>query len=457
MILQKIWKGIAMAFTLSLSSLHKKLRMHITQLKQSSVARNFMIYSFGSIILRSVSILLAPITLTLLSPSDYGLLALVNSCTNVLVAFTGFGLRQVFGIEYFHCSGDARKRMGNEIIVIYLALSLPVFALLYWHIPTINAYIFFNNASSTLIKISLFFCFIYFFVELFYQILQVQGKALALTTLQIAVAMLTIACNIISLYWFKWGVSGMMLGYVLGMLIVCAAGLYAYMQQDCVAYINVRESLRKTKYYLHIGLPFIPTIICNWVLATGNRWLLARYATLHDVGIYSLADTVSSLFQMLVLFPMLGSYVPHVFKKFAANPYDLASVEHWNRQNMYVSMLAMTALVTLGYFCFKPCMLWLLPKKFHAALDYVLPILLGNIFWMGTYFAVCLVQYKKKAYFIAATLITASCVNVLGNIILIPRLGLYGCTLATMAAYGTYFGLLVWYGGRLMRETIRST
>lgn len=155
---------------LQLSNIKKKIALHYATLANSPVIKNFFIYSFGSVVLKSISILLAPITLTILNPTDYGLLSLFNSFTNILVVFAGLGLRQAFSIEFFHHDAVSRKTIINDIIGIYLVASLPIYLLLLNSFPLINSYIFINNATNNLITASLMFCFMHFFVELFYQV-----------------------------------------------------------------------------------------------------------------------------------------------------------------------------------------------------------------------------------------------------------------------------------------------
>jgi len=421
-------------------------------LSNSTLVKNFFIYSFGAIILRGVTVFLAPLMMRILTPSDYGLLSLVNSFTNILVVFAGFGLRQVFSIEYFHCDSNQRKLMINDVITIYLAFSSPIFLLLFLNKDLINHYIFLNSATSTLITISLIYCFTHFFVELFYQLLRYQQKAFALTILQTSIAFITILINFTFVYYFRWGVSGLMLGYLLGMLIAFGKGLYAYAKEKCFLEINVKESLSRAMPYLKLGFPFIPAILCNWVLSSGDKWILARYASLHDVGIYTIADMFGLLYQMIILYALRSSYTPHLMRKYATNQDDLKSVERWNQKNMWVSMIGMASLITAGYLIGKPILYWILPLKYHEAINYIWLVLMGYIFLMGTGFANTLIQFHKKTYFLAFALFVPAMLNIGLNIVLIPYFNIYGCVCATLASYIVYFLLTLWYNHRLQRS-----
>ncbi|PKN03718.1 hypothetical protein CVU75_00790 [Candidatus Dependentiae bacterium HGW-Dependentiae-1] len=441
----------------------------------SPVIKNFLIYSSGTVILKSISLILMPFVLHILPPAQYGLLALAMSFTNILVIISGLGLRQTFGIEFFHGDSAARRNMANDIIVLYLAINIPLLLLVLLNLPLLNTYLFLGTASTTLMVLCLIYCFLQFFTELFYQLLRYQCKAFTLTLLQIGTALATITLNLFFLYHFPWGTSGMLLGYVLGTLITFFVALRAYLKSGCLPYntwaqtthlfscaylakhvrlLRTNHTLQKGFYYLRLSLPFIPGMLFNWVLVAGNRWLLARYGTLHDVGIYSLADTFGQLYYTLILYPMAGSYLPHLMHQFVQNKNDIASIEQQNRRTMYLSMLGMALLITAGYLIGKPILYWILPVKYQEAIGYVWLILMGQIFLMGTYFTSALVQFHKKTTFLAASLFVPALINVSLSMLLITPLGIYGCVLATLVAYVFYFGNMLWYNNKLLAKMI---
>jgi O-antigen/teichoic acid export membrane protein len=438
-----------------LISVRKKILALLGLFTYSDLIKNFLIYSFGSIILRSISILLAPITLTLLSPSDYGLLSLVMSFTNIFVVFLGLGLRQVFSIEFFHHDEVGQKKIINDILAIYAVVSVPLIILMLFNLPSINSYIFMGAANNILISISLLFCFLYFFVELFYQVLQYQSKALQLTLLQTSIALITISCNLLFLYIFRYGVEGLMIGYIIGMIIVFFIALYNYIKNNYWNTFQFKKNIAKTSYYLKLGFPFMPSILFGWILSSGNRWFLARYASLHDVGIYALADTFSSLYQMIILYPMSGAYLPYLFKKYADNKHDLINVETWNKKNMHISMLCMAILITLGYIACKPLAYKILPIKYYDAINYVWLILISNIFLMGTYFASSFIQYHKKTYFLAFALCIPALINIMLNFLLVKFFAIYGCVIASLFSYISYFMITLFYNNYLCKKIMK--
>jgi len=406
---------------------------------QSPIVKNFLISSFGSFLMRSIGILLAPITMKILNPSDYGIIALSNSFVGIVAAFISLGMRRAFTIEYFHCNTIARKILINGMISLYMLVATPFIVFLVVYPSIIKTAVFANQAPTIIVVLSLVHSYLYFFVEFFYQLLTYRAEILKMTIIQTSVALFTIALNITFLVWFKWGAVSIIAGQVIGLIIVCLIGMRSYFQTSCHQYIKIKNALKKYKGYLKYGLPFVPGALCSWIFDSSDRWVLAHYATIHDVGIYSLASVFGQLFQILILIPMERAYIPAVMKKFSEHKDDLLSVERWNRKMMVSSMIGLGIIISVGYVVCKPILYYILPLRYQPAIKYIWMILMGYIFLLGERFANIFIVFKKKIAFQAASFIVPSMLNLSLNLILVPHFGITGCVIATMLASASHF------------------
>jgi len=419
------------------------------------IIKNFFVYASSACMLRSITIITAPITMSMVAPTEYALLALLNSFISVACIIGGCGLRQALSLEYFHGEPAARKRLINDILVTYIIFALPLgIGSVFLH-SAINHYFFMNMLPAYVIVSSLGIIFIYFFVELTYQLLHYEGKAWTLTLLQTAVALITIMTNLLLLCYVRLGVASMIIGQLVGMLYLGTASLYyRYVLPSTKLTMPSWQSLTR---YLRAGLPFIPGMLCAWLLAAGDRWVLMRYATLHDVGIYSVADTFGQLFQMIILVPFSNAYLPALMKKFAHHAHssqDLMRVEHENRTIMWCVVAGSLFMAASGYYLSKPLCYWLLPKAYQEAIPHIGLLLVGYIFLLASYFPATLIQFHKKSYFLALALGAPALFNVLLNVALVPAWGISGCVLATVISYGLYWAIMLMYNHYLAKEII---
>jgi O-antigen/teichoic acid export membrane protein len=421
----------------------------------TSIIKKFVTFACGSFFTRSITLLFAPITMQLLTPTDYGLLALTNSFISILTALLGLGLRQMLPLHYFSISSNERVYIIIDIICIYLIISIPTLCLFSCNLNLLNEYLFLGQASKKLLFLSLFISFIYFFVELFYQLLQYQQEAWHLTKVQAIITIVTISCNLIFLCIFNLGIYSIFIGQAIGMTLVCFICVKEALRYDYKQYLNMDRSLQAMKLYLSRGLPFIPSMLFGLLLASGDRWVLARLSTMHNVGIYSVANTLAQLANMIIFYAITGSYMPHMLNSFALNSTEIKKLERQNKIAMWASMGTSFILISLGFASSKWLLYFFIPKAFQASIGYMYLLLLGSIFLLGTQFLNCLIQFKKKSLFLGLILCLPASLNVILNIILIPYLELYGCVLATLISYISYFAITYLYNVRLLKDDVR--
>ncbi|MCL4361609.1 oligosaccharide flippase family protein [Candidatus Dependentiae bacterium] len=415
------------------------------------IIKNFFIYSGGAMLVKALSALSIPFTLAFLSTTEYGLLSIVNNFTNILSILIGFGLRQVFWIEYFHCEKNQIKKMINDLIFLYLIIDIPIFFFLLANIKIINKYIFFNFADPSLIICTLAIVFFSFFNEFFYQALKYQQSARLYTILQITNSVISILLSFFLIVYFKLSVLGVVVANLIGILPIIFIGFYLYLKKNCHNKFSFPET-NQMKNYLKTGLTFIPSMIFAWLMSSSDRFILAKLSSLSDVGIYSLADSFGQLYYLIILQPLSGSYLPDLYEQFANNKNNILDVEKYNKKIMFYSMLIMFVLITGGYGIVKFFLKYILPPKYCSVTDYIWFILVGYIFLMGTYFTTAIIQFKKHKLFLAISFCLPAIINVILNFILIPYFKIYGCIISTLISYVAYFLITFFYNLYILKN-----
>lgn len=418
------------------------------------IVRNFIIYFLGSALLKGSSLIILPFLLARLSPAELGLLSLVNSFIAITSVLIACGLRQALWLEYYHCNHEQRKKMINDICVLYCLFAVPMLICMAALCSWLNTFIFSNQASLLIIMIALVQCGITFFSELLIQILTYQQKASTVTLLQCSAATIGIIGSCSAVFWWDCGVLGIVMANCCAQIYLALWGFYWYIQKKMHQSLVINIHLELINFYLSLGLPSLPSVLSGWLLASSNRWMLAHYCSLHDVGIYALADMAGSLFQLLILVPLSGSYLPYLFEQFATQSQQLIDVDAWNKKIMIYCMTSVAITASVGYVIFAPIARWLLPLHYHAALPYALMIVIGNIFLMGTYFASAFLQFLKCRWFLSGALSTAAILQIAINLILMPRHAIGGGTIALVTSYIFYFVITLCYNEYIQKNKI---
>ncbi|MDR3646447.1 MAG: polysaccharide biosynthesis C-terminal domain-containing protein, partial [Candidatus Babeliales bacterium] len=336
-----------------------------------------------------------------------------------------------------------RKQIINDIISIYLVIATPIFIFTLMSVNYINKVIFINEATNAAIYISLIICFMHFFIELFFQVFRYQEKAKTLVMLQVIMGSINLLFAIILIYFLNYKIEGIIFANLISILLICAYALYLYFKKINSLRFNISKDKAKIFYYLKLGLPFIPSIIFSWVLSFADRWILAHYKTFAEVGIYSLADSFAQLFNAIILLPIISSYQPYILKKFAENKNRILEIDNQNIKNMCMILIVTLALLISGFLIFKNILYWILPIKFHEAINYILILLIGQVFFLGSQFATCLLVYLRKSYILMYIMIISACTNLFLNYMLIHNYSTYGCSVATAISYFIYLILIL--------------
>ena len=407
--------------------------------QHAHIIRNFVAYSLGSIVQRSITAVTSLLALRIISPAQFGLLSLINQFMFLAPIFLNLGLRQAFWLEYFHIKSKERRHLINYVILIYLIIALPLLIFSFFNISLINRYLFLNQASYILIAIALLYSFIHFFSELYLQVLRNQMNAIRLTLIQLSAACLTIVLNIIFVFYYQLGITGVVLSNLAGITLVTLIGSFHYVSCNTHCYFLRKDITKQAKYLFILGFPFIPNILFSWILSSGDRWVLVYLTNMKLVGIYALADMVGQIFNMCILYPMNATYIPYMLNQYAKHPEDIPTIERQNRKNMWWAMGIMTILVSIGSIIALLIGTYILPSRYLESLNYIWFILMGYVFFMGTYFNSCILVFKKKTWTLLLMNIIAASINIVLNLLLIPTIKIYGCVIATVISYIIFF------------------
>ncbi len=421
---------------------------------RSQTAKNFLVYSLGGLVLRGANFILLPFITHYLMPAQFGLLSMSRSFVTITTLTLGLGLRQVFGINYFKKTEIERKELLYDLIGIYLIVSLPILLLMYSAKATINRYLFFNNADSSVLFLVFAICSIYFFSELFYQILRYERRAVTLATTQISAAVIRIGLILGLLTYMSAGIVGILFAQLMGLGTVISIGYMTYKNQFPLIHWNLRRLLYNIGPYIMQGIAFIPNIIFIWLLGLIDRWFLGNYISMEQVGLFSMADTFGQLLYVAGIGPLKAAYFPYIYERFSKNSF--AKTDAWNKRFIVAIMSAAFILVWSVFTLGQPILYKMLSKNYHQAFGYIMPIMANYILLLGTTLATAPINYCKKTWVLGITLIGLIGFKVVLNSILIPHTQIYGCLHATALTYLIYFIIILWYSRRLVAANAQT-
>ncbi len=428
----------------------RELRLAVKERLPLSVVAHFFVYTAGKIVLSSISVIMAPLMMLLLSPADYGLLSLIHSFNNVAIACLGLGLPQVLMVDYFRSSDSDRSLVINNIIGTYLVSAVPLVVLCALYPHFIYQYLFLPMHQSILIYAILLICLFSFFNDIMFQILQYHRYAVTVTTMQLTVALLTALFNVVSVGYFHWGVASIIWIQFFMVFVVFSVGLFLYCNCQLYKTFHCTNLTGRYAHNLKLGIPFLPSMIVGWLFAMLNRWMVAKYAGMEVAGVFAVADAGGQLFYRFIVYPLQGAYGPALLNSYGSSVRPIKEIERSNHRIMVLVLCSLIMVSFIGYFLFRSMLYWIIPVRYEKAVGCILGILVSYIFLIGSYFVSNFIQFQKKCWIFVAALAVAVLINSVLNLLLIPCYGLSGCIGAMAIAYGSYFCILLIYNRVLL-------
>jgi O-antigen/teichoic acid export membrane protein len=227
-----------------------------------------------------------------------------------------------------------------------------------------------------------------------------------------------------------------MFGYVLAIIFASFMGmLYSFLCSGAYKYVSVKMIKKDAcAEMLKYSIPLIPNNIMWWLVGALNRPIMEQYLGIHSVGIFAVANKFPGIVSLL--FSVFGlSWQISVLEEFGKAGYN----QFFNR----VLRLAAVGLFLL-FFIFALCNRLIVrifaATDFFDASKYVALLTLGSVFSclagiVGSNFS----AMRQSKYFLYSS-VWASICAVVGNIILIPILGIIG---ASVTVTLSFFVLLI--------------
>jgi O-antigen/teichoic acid export membrane protein len=403
-----------------------------------SLFRNLAIYGLGDVATSLVSLLLLPLYTKYLTPDDYGVIAMLLTVEASGKIVFRWGVDTAFMRLYYDCADErARQRLASTIFFFLVAVNgsllLAALALSRW----LSELLFSTPGRALLIGLVLANTFVVGFYFIPFQVLRIGEKSKQFIALVFARSASTLVLRLVLVIWAGMGV----LGVVVADVIVTAIFTVIFGQWfvPLIRPVFSRSVLRDA---LRFGLPRIPHSLAHQVIGMADRYFLNAYATLRDVGLYSIGASFG-----LALKLFLSAF------EYAWTPFFLGVMKEPDAKRIYstVSTYVVAVLMVLtATLCAVADDLVRLTTTgdFHEA-SRVTPWIAVGVMFQGLYLvgSIGLVITKHTTRYPLATGLAAAA-SLLANAWLIPRHGLMGAAWANTVAYATLAFLTVGFSQR---------
>ncbi|MFC1964850.1 lipopolysaccharide biosynthesis protein [Chloroflexota bacterium] len=400
--------------------------------KQSAV------YSLGRIAGPLVGIFMVPIYTRVFAPDDYGILSLVN----VTIIF--FGLLVLFGMDssmarYYMDPKDDHDRILTASTGLFFRATVFVAgaAIIICFSQDISQLIFKTDAYNKYFVIAAATLPFAQCASLCLHMFRFNFRSKTYAVISTARIVLSISLTIFFVVGLKWGITGVFASH----LIIAAILLFNNLLLT-KRYFHFTFSMRRLKELLHFGIPLIPYGITDYLLQNCDRYFLSYFATIEQVGLYSLGAQVASI--LIILFIGAGlAWTPFVF-----STYKEAGIKSiYSRVMGYFIAATFLLVIALSLFSREIIIVFTTPQYYGASI--VVPILALYLafHYIGLHMSIGITISKKTFHFTWIS-VTVAVLNIGLNFLLVPPYGMLGAALATLISSIMWFLLLLFISQR---------
>ena len=376
-------------------------------------------YVSAEFFMKALAFLSIPIFTRLLTPHDYGLLALYSSVYALGIVFLGLNLRASVINFYYESSAEFPRFLGA--IGAFTLLFACAEGLLLFVVRRPLAGLF--GIPPRLFVLAVLAAGLSLPFLLYQSYLQASKNSGAYNLLTTVKYTSTLVLSIGLVYVLQ---KNRYLGRVYVQIAVSAI-VFAYVMYRLGRKAQPNLGRKHLMYSLLIALPLIPHTLSDVILLYFDRIMINRITGTSDAGLYSFALNIGLIMEIIAI-GLNKSWVPIFFGK-------LRDGKHGEIAILARQFIRYCVFVGVALILFAPeAVVIMADKRYHVALS-VVPVIvaaksLGPLYTLYANFAF----YRKKTASISICTLLAGGANVALNAVFIPRYGYQAAAFTTVAS-----------------------
>ncbi|MCB0733954.1 MAG: oligosaccharide flippase family protein [Flavobacteriales bacterium] len=357
----------------------------------------------------------------LLTPSDYGVLNIFGSLTDLFAVLLTLNCTVGVGRYYFEKEQeDFGSLIFTSMIVVFGLLGLSWFGLTYFSnyfgklldVPTKT--IIFIVPCVVLIVMSNYILSIFRASK--------QSKIIRNYGIQQTYAMFGL--SVILMLLLK---EDRYMGRIWANAIIAA--VFAWIAFRKIGpLIQFHFKRKHIRYLLVYSVPLLPAYLSNMILSYFDRIMINSYLGSADAGLYSFAYNIAGL-QYMFSNAFMNAWVPNYFE-------HINSGDHKKHDDEAKSLMRIISFISIGLILFGDWLGKLLSSKgYHSGLELIPLVVLGQFFVSYTVMYKNGISYEKRTWISTVVIVIATVLNIWLNSIFIPQYGIIAAAYTTLASY----------------------
>jgi O-antigen/teichoic acid export membrane protein len=401
---------------------------------------NAAIYLGANLLNAGIPFLLLPILTRVLTPADYGTVAMFGIVLSVFGAFTGLSVHGAIGVRYFQLEKKELAQYVGSCVGILVVSSLSLFLL----IAIFGSWVAeVSGVPSDWLLVAVALSGFQFLGNIQLSLWQVAGEARRYGAFQISQSLLNAAISLILILAAGMAWEGRVLGQTMAVMLFGVIALGWLLREDLLRFPF--EWRAQCWDALKFGVPLIPHAIGGLLIVAADRFIIIRLLDVAQAGIYMVALQIGQALG-LVTESFNKAYAPWLMKNLS-KPTEALRMTIVRGTYIYFALV----LAAATFFSFLAPMLlsFLVGESFQVAGELVIYMAFGFAFG-GCYFMVTnYIFFESKTKFLAIITFFSGIANIPLMFILVDHNGIAGAAQAFMLTNALNFIGTWWLAQKL--------
>jgi len=389
----------------------------------ASILKHGWIYTVANIVNRAAGLLLLPLYTKVLTPSEFGVYALIGVVGDILAVMLMIGMNNAFTVVYFeHSEEKDRARVVSTTMLGLGAATLGLLALSWPAGWAISLGLFGDAGYAAVVAVALASIALSTVFELALAYYRVHKRSGMCLLVSIAKAVVLLGLNLTFLLWLGLGVSGIFLANGVAFSVLGLSLMVSILVKTGVSFSP--SILRRV---VTLGLPFMPQSLLDIANQFVARYLLNVLMTTAAVGVFSFGMRLATILYMFLTASFLQIWSVRRFEA------QHEAVDREQSEFVFHLFIVVLTAAALGMTLTTPEILWLIASPDYAPVLACMPFLVASFVLHGVrmHSEVSLMKAKRVGvlpWISAASLAVGSALTA----VLVWRWGVLGAAVAVL-------------------------
>lgn len=389
--------------------------------RKTKLLKDIFIYGFGMVSVKIFNFLFIPFLTRYIETDKFGEFDLISSLILLLIPLVTFEVSD--GIYRYTLSADSIEEKStyicNGLIVLLKGIGLSLITLIIIYLAGFSSkipYLIYNYIWLVMAAIN----------GVLVQIVRGLEKAIIYSINTMVFSISTIILNIFMVIFLNMGIFGLIVANIFGFLLS-----NVFLMTYILLSTNISKNINKSTQILLIkfSVPLIFSTISWWAMNVSDRYLAAEFVGLRELGVYSMANRFSSMLGFVYTIFELG------WQTVSIKSFTSADREEFYSKVFNLIALILLSIVILSLLFIKPFISVFVSEEYFMCYRYIPLLLLAMVFNCFSSFYGIGYQAVKDTKGASRTALIACAVNLITNLIFMPRYGIYTAVISTFLAF----------------------